>query len=157
MKDISDMKIMDFESSSIPRHNLLGGILSISLNSDSHKSYTLEQWERRVVPALMLGQFSYYLSDEGLPLAFCNWAFVSTAVRSALLTGDRDIVPSDWQSGDSPFIVELIAPFGHEQQVVADVAERVFKISRGDKICVQRGLRHTDIGYVTKSVEWIGI
>jgi cytolysin-activating lysine-acyltransferase len=54
------------------------------------------------------------------------WASVNDAVAARLAEGGVRMGPQDWTSGDQLWIVEVIAPFGGHDAMVADLKERVF-------------------------------
>ncbi|HHL2711413.1 TPA: toxin-activating lysine-acyltransferase [Yersinia enterocolitica] len=42
-----------------------------------HRAYFVSEWFQQIYPAITLNQFRYYTDEQGNPLAFCNWAFLS--------------------------------------------------------------------------------
>lgn len=78
--------------------------------------------EERFRPALLLSQFVYYTDAFGVPAAFCTWAWLSPAVLQDVLETSRELRADEYNCGDLPFISELIAPFGHCQTVIGDLA-----------------------------------
>ncbi|WP_280513340.1 toxin-activating lysine-acyltransferase [Chromobacterium amazonense] len=136
---------------------MLGGVMLLSQYSPLHRRYSVAEWQHRIIPAFDLDQFCYYEDDQGRPVAFCNWAFVSIQVRKILLSGSRDLIETDWQSGDFIFIPEMIAPFGHARAVVRDLRQRVFSSKKGQRVCTVRGTIHPDVGTCARKVQWFSI
>lgn len=136
---------------------LIGGVMRLSQYSAIHLDYTVLQWQRRVLPSIDLNQYSYYEDEDGWPMAFCNWALVSSEVRNVLLAGERDLAVSDWASGDIVFITELIAPFGNVRAVLNDLRRRVFSDKKGQVGYAVQGVVHVGQGYFSKKVRWFTV
>ncbi|MBP4048402.1 toxin-activating lysine-acyltransferase [Chromobacterium violaceum] len=136
---------------------LIGGVMRLSQYSAIHLHYTVAQWQRRILPSINLNQYRYYEDEDGRPIAFCNWALVSSEVRNALLAGERDLVVSDWASGDTIFITELIAPFGNVRAVLHDLRRHVFSDRQGQVGYAVQGVTHAGQGYFTQKVRWFTV
>lgn len=68
-----------------------------------------------VLPAVALRQFRLVRDKDGAPIAYVSWALFSREVEEKI-TGlplddklHESIVPSDWKSGERPFIIDLYA------------------------------------------------
>ncbi|MFA0125256.1 RTX toxin-activating lysine-acyltransferase RtxC, partial [Vibrio sp. 10N.261.48.A2] len=85
---------------------IIGGVMLLSQHSPLHRRYVVAEWQQRIMPAFELNQFCYYEDEQGRPIAFCNWAFLSEQSRDELLSGVREISLSDWQSGQHIYIPE---------------------------------------------------
>ena len=137
--------------------NLIGGVMLLSQHSPLHSRYVVAEWQQRIMPAFELNQFCYYEDEQGRPIAFCNWAFLSEQSRDALLSGDREISLSDWRSGQHIYIPEMIAPFGHGREVVNDLRRRVFLPWKGQKVCTVRGKVDVQNDRCIRKVQWFSI
>jgi len=112
--------------SEIDALRIVSGVEFLAGYSPLHVSYAPEELERRLAPSLPLGQFRYYTDPCGVPLAFCNWAWLDARVlREALATG-RDLTAEEFQCGDLPFFCEFLAPFGHCRAVARDLRRLPF-------------------------------
>ncbi|MGR1225259.1 RTX toxin-activating lysine-acyltransferase RtxC [Aeromonas veronii] len=150
----------DFQSKELnwqQKQHMLGGIMLLSQRSSLHRSYFVSQWQQRILPALEFNQFCYYEDSHGRLVAFCNWAFVSLSIRDALLSGERELLPEDWQSGDHIFIPEMIAPYGHARAVVSDLRRRVFLPWKGQRVCTVRAYVHDGFEHCARRVQWFSI
>ena len=136
---------------------MIGGVMLLSQHSPLHRHYVVAEWQQRIMPAFELNQFCYYEDDQGRPIAFCNWAFLSEQNRDELLSGTRELLPSDWRSGEHIYIPEMIAPFGHGRQIVNDLRRRVFLPWKGQKVCTVRGKLNTQTNQCIRSVQWFSI
>jgi len=125
---------------------LFGAMAWLWMQSSTHRHCPLHELERLLVPALKTGQFVLALDKSRLeqPVGLLTWAnFSAQAEEQYLHTLDRRLQPGDWQSGDRPWILDWVAPFGHTQ-AIALAAQRLLNQSvyrtlyhKGD----QRGLK----------------
>ena len=81
---------------------------------------------------VMLQQFRMYYQNapeaQGgqRPIGVVLWARVSEEVEQMLEKGTTRMRPQDWKSGDRLWVVEVIAPFGGQDAMVADLKAKVF-------------------------------
>lgn len=136
---------------------IIGGVMLLSQHSPLHRRYLVAEWRQRIIPALELNQFCYYEDDDGNPIAFCNWAFLSESTRNELLSGIREISLSDWRSGQHIFIPEMIAPFGHGRAIVNDLRRRVFLQCKGQRVCTVRAKVDVQNNRCIRKVQWFSI
>ena len=74
---------------------------------------------------ILLQQFRlFYAKDR--PIGVALWAYVSDEVQERLAQGSTRLAPNDWKSGDNLWLVELIAPFGGQDEMVTDLKAKVF-------------------------------
>jgi cytolysin-activating lysine-acyltransferase len=99
---------------------ITSGVFYLSRHSSLHSLYPVETLTRRIGPSLPLGQFHYYTDPLGVPVAYCNWAWLTAPVLADVLATGRDLHAQEFQCGDLPFFYEFLAPFGHCQAVVRD-------------------------------------
>ena len=59
-------------------------------------------------------------SDIHEPLGFITWAFFSAEAEQAYLTGSRKLQAEDWNSGDIPYVIDFVGPFGSVMQMVKE-------------------------------------
>ena len=64
------------------------------------------------------------------PIGVVLWARVSEEVEQMLERGTTRMRPQDWKSGDRLWVVEVIAPFGGHDAMVADLKAKVFQPRR---------------------------
>ncbi len=116
---------------------IVSGVQFLCRYSRLHASYPPQMLDRRIAPSLTLGQFHYYTDPRGIPLAFCNWAWLNAKVLGEMLATGRDLHPDEFRCGDLPFFYELLAPFGHCRAVVRDL--RGLPSFKGRRIPAIRG------------------
>lgn len=104
-----------------PRVATVVGEITWLLSQSAFHRHTLflADIEWLVVPAVRHGQFRVYRS-RGQPVGTALWAFVGGAVRWRLEAGGR-IAASEWRSGDAPWLVELVAPFGQAEVMLREL------------------------------------
>lgn len=116
---------------------VLSGVHFLCGYSRLHVRYPPEMLDRRIAPSLTRGQFHYHTDPRGVPLAFCNWAWLNTQVLSETLATGRDLQPDEFRCGDLPLFYELLAPFGHCRAVVHNLRDLPF--FKGRRIPAIRG------------------
>lgn len=97
---------------------VLSGVLHLASYSPLHESYGSDVLMARIAPSLALGQFQYHTDPDGLPLAFCNWVWLSEDVLAEVTATERDLGPDEFRCGEHPFFYEFLAPFGHARAAV---------------------------------------
>ena len=89
---------------------------------DQHLRFTfIADLDWRLLPPLVLDQCRVY-SKADLPWAFATWAFVSDAVDQRLRSTSPIIAPHEWKSGERPWLIDVVAPFGDAEQVAREAA-----------------------------------
>lgn len=78
-----------------------------------------------LLPAIVLDQCRLFTKGK-LPYAFVSWAFVSDAIDARLRSGIPKIAPHEWQSGPHVWLIDIVAPFGHGEEVVDELRRTLF-------------------------------
>jgi len=78
-----------------------------------------------LLPPIQAGQFRLFQANQR-PVGAAIWAHASEDVAERLAQGGR-VAVHEWQSGDQPWIVDLIAPQGGQQKMLQDLADGVLK------------------------------
>ena len=111
---------------------MLGEIVWLMSASPVHKGFFISDLEWLVMTPVMLQQFRMYYQNaapgEGgqRPIGVVLWGRVSQEVEESLQRGTTRLRPQDWKSGDRLWVVEVIAPFGGQDAMVADLKAKVF-------------------------------
>jgi len=103
---------------------LLGPIAWLMLQQPSTRYQLLSDLESRIMPALILDQSKLYMRDE-IPIGYMSWAKLSNDVAQRYQQKPHLIAPSEWNSGNEIWIIDLIAPFGGGQPMVQEL-KRLF-------------------------------
>jgi cytolysin-activating lysine-acyltransferase len=99
---------------------VLGEITWLMTQSPRHKAIPLGDLEWLVMPAILLRQFRiFYKGDQ--PVGVALWALADELVAKRIDAGDRRLAAVEWKSGPHLRIVELVAPFGGEAEMRAQV------------------------------------
>ncbi|MEZ5923939.1 MAG: toxin-activating lysine-acyltransferase [Hyphomicrobiaceae bacterium] len=95
-----------------------GEIVSVLMRSEHYKSYTLQDLEWLVVPAVLSNQFllaEARAKGNGFtaPVGVVLWANVSADVDQRLTANVAQPIrlkPEEWRSGDIPWLVDAVGP-----------------------------------------------
>ena len=79
------------------------------------------------------------------PIGVVLWGLVSDEVDARLTAGTTRLRPHDWKSGDKAWVVEVIAPFGGGDAMVADLKAQVFKDRELRALVVKDGKREVRV------------
>jgi cytolysin-activating lysine-acyltransferase len=106
------------ENDSLSRRNadVLGEILWLLAHSPLHRGWRLRDLESFVFPALKTNRYKLYKRD-GRPIGYVSVALLSKAVEDRWLAGGYLLQPEDWVSGDRPWVMDFITPFGDTEEV----------------------------------------
>lgn len=78
-----------------------------------------------LVPPVILDQCRLY-TKEDIPFAFFTWAKVSDTVDQRLRSGVPRIAPHEWQGGEHLWLLDIVAPFGQLEEMVAELHKTQF-------------------------------
>lgn len=104
---------------------MLGEITWLMTQSPVHKQLFIGDLEWFAMPAILLEQFRIFYGPNA-PAAVALWARVSEETEARLEAGAQKIRPDEWKNGDRPWLIELVAPFGAEDEILADLSQSVF-------------------------------
>jgi cytolysin-activating lysine-acyltransferase len=99
---------------------VLGEITWLMTQSPRHKAIPLGDLEWLVMPAILLRQFRIFYKGEQ-PVGVALWALVDELVAKRIDAGDRRLTAVEWKSGTAMRIVDIVAPFGGEAEMRAQV------------------------------------
>ena len=100
---------------------MLGEIAWLMTQSPRHKAMSLGDLEWLVMPAILLRQFRIFYQGER-PVGVALWALADQLVAKRIDAGDTRLTAVEWKSGASKRIVDIVAPFGGEAEMRAQVA-----------------------------------
>jgi cytolysin-activating lysine-acyltransferase len=99
---------------------VMGEITWLMTQSPRHKAIPLGDLEWLVMPALLLRQFRIFYKGEQ-PVGVALWALVDDLVARRIDAGDRRLTAVEWKSGAAMRIVDIVAPFGGEAEMRAQL------------------------------------
>lgn len=105
---------------------MLGEIVWLMSQSPVHKQLFIGDLEWFAMPAILLEQFRIFYGPNA-PAAVALWAMVSEETEARLEGGAQKLRPDEWRNGDRPWLIELIAPFGAQDEILADLSKSVFE------------------------------
>jgi cytolysin-activating lysine-acyltransferase len=106
-------------------------IVSCFFSSPKYQTVTIGQLGRIILPAINLKQFVVLNVDtaHSTDTAYASWAFLTTKIVRDLLSGRKTIFElstEDWEAGENPWIIDLIAPPEMYQEVLKTIQHTVF-------------------------------
>jgi cytolysin-activating lysine-acyltransferase len=104
---------------------MLGEIVWLMTQSPIHKQLFLSDLEWFCMPAILLEQFRVFYGPQS-PAAVALWASVSDDTQARLQAGGYKLRPDEWRNGENLWLIELIAPFGAQDEIMADLKTSIF-------------------------------
>ena len=101
---------------------VLGEITWLMTQSPRHKATPLGDLEWLLMPAILLRQFRIFYKGEQ-PVGVVLWALADDLVAKRIDAGDARLAAVEWKSGAAMRIVDIVAPFGGEAEMRAQVGE----------------------------------
>ncbi len=99
---------------------------------DPRKRYTFiadQDW--LLMPPVVLDQCKLYMKNE-MPWVFITWALVNDEIDQRLRSNVPKIAPHEWKSGEHVWLIDVVAPFGESEEMIADLRKTEFP---GRKVC----------------------
>lgn len=100
---------------------LLGPALWLFARDQRLRFTFIADLDWRLLPPLVLDQCRLY-SKADMPWAFATWAFVNDGVDQRLRAHPTAIAPHEWKCGTTPWLIDVVAPFGDAEQVAGEAA-----------------------------------
>ena len=100
---------------------VLGEITWLMTQSPRHKAIPLGDLEWLLMPAILLRQFRIFYKGEQ-PVGVVLWALVDDLVADRIDAGDKRLTAVEWKSGTNMRVVDIVAPFGGEAEMRAQLA-----------------------------------
>ncbi|MFN3727339.1 MAG: toxin-activating lysine-acyltransferase [Allosphingosinicella sp.] len=107
--------------------HVLGEITWLLSQSPLHKSLFISDLEWMVMPAILLEQFRIFYGPNQQPAGLVLWGSVSDETEQRLIDHQIKLAPQEWQGGDNLWLIEMVAPFGGQEEMLADVAATIFQ------------------------------
>ena len=100
---------------------VLGEIVWLMTQSPRHKGIPLGDLEWLAMPAILLRQFRIFYKGEQ-PVGVALWALVDDLVAKRIDANDRRLTAVEWKSGTNMRVIDIVAPFGGEAEMRAQLA-----------------------------------
>ena len=104
---------------------ILGEITWLMTQSPTHKQLFISELEWYCMPALIVRQFRMFYGPQS-PAACVLWANVSEETETRLESGAHRLRPDEWNNGDRPWLIDVLAPFGAVDEILKDLSTNVF-------------------------------
>jgi cytolysin-activating lysine-acyltransferase len=105
--------------------SMLGPASLLMIQQSATRHTLLSELEWRVMSALVLDQAKIYMGED-TSIAYVPWAKMSEQCAARYKNPPHESMPADWKSGEQIRIIDLITPFGGDQEVMKDLQENVF-------------------------------
>lgn len=105
---------------------MLGEIVWLMSQSPTYKQLFIGDLEWFAMPPILSEQFRVFYGPNS-PAAVAFWAFVSEETEQRLEAGGHKLRADEWRNGDRPWLVELVAPFGAEEEILRDLSTSAFE------------------------------
>ncbi|MEL6978855.1 MAG: toxin-activating lysine-acyltransferase [Pseudomonadota bacterium] len=92
--------------------------------STSHRGLSLSDLDGLAMRAGLLKQFRMFQENE-MPIACVIWALAADDVVDRIRSGRFRLKPQEWRSGETPIVVEAIAPFGDSAILRDEIQEEL--------------------------------
>lgn len=107
--------------------HVLGEITWLFSQSPLHKNLFISDLEWMVMPAILLEQFRIFYGPNQQPAGLILWGSVSDETEQRLINHQIKLAPHEWKGGDNLWLIEMVSPFGGQDEMLADMAATVFK------------------------------
>ncbi len=105
--------------------DIFGQVTWLMTQSKGHRNFFVSDLEWLAMPPLLHRQFRIFPGKDQ-PLGVALWAKLSDEAAARLEGGSNRLAPNEWNSGPNLWLVELIAPFGHQDKMLTDLQQTVF-------------------------------
>lgn len=98
-----------------------------------------------IMPPIILNQYRLWVRN-GLPVGYASWGLLGPEAADRMAGGVRRLSPGEWKSGESIWLVDFVAPFGGDAEMIAELKSQVFS---GKTV---KTLRADPVGGITAAV-----
>ena len=115
----------DAESSATAPRNpasdaVLGQVVWLMMNMPQYRHVFLADLEWMVLPPILLNQYRLFHAGNRA-VAFAAWAYLSEEAEARLQGPNPRLAPAEWKSGDRLWLIDLHAPFGHQDLALKEL------------------------------------
>jgi cytolysin-activating lysine-acyltransferase len=104
---------------------VLGEVTWLLTQSPIHKQLFVGDLEWFVMPPVLLEQFRIFNGPQH-PVGVALYARVGADTDARLEAGAHKLRADEWKCGDQGWLIELVAPFGGQDELLADFAAAIF-------------------------------
>lgn len=127
-KNPSFMEVYDRSSSPIQRDHLKAGYaVKVLCQSSSKNMRGVNYFKNIIMWAIEHQQIKFMFNEDGDPVAYVVWASLSSDVEQRILDTHRvDIHFSEWNEGDSLWVLDLVCCPGYLKYVLRFLRDNTF-------------------------------
>lgn len=107
--------------------HVLGEITWLLSQSPIHKNMFIADLEWFVMPAILLEQFRLFPGPNGQPAGLITWGSISNDTEQRLREHKVRLAPHEWKCGPNLWLIEMVSPFGGQEEMLADAAATIFR------------------------------
>ena len=104
---------------------VLGEITWLLTQSPIHKQLFIADLGWFVMPPVLLEQVRIFNGPQH-PVGVALWATASEDTENRLISGAHKLRADEWKNGERLWLIELIAPFGEQEEIMADFSANIF-------------------------------
>ncbi len=127
----TDLQQLQEAKAALKKLPILGPVFWLYARDERRKFTFIADLDWLLMPPVVLDQCKLYLKDE-IPWAFITWALVSDEIDQRLRSQIPKIAPHEWKSGEHVWLIDIVAPFGHAEEMVEELRRTQFA---GRKVC----------------------
>ena len=119
------------------RHDQAGRVAELLAAGEYGSSRQIRYFQTIVFPAIAHNQIELFYNEDTNAVGAVVWATLAADVEKRVIkTGRIDLHISEWNEGDSLWIVDLVAPFGHLPYILQSCRDDLFL--EFDRVCYCR-------------------
>jgi hemolysin-activating ACP:hemolysin acyltransferase len=105
----------------------LGFACQLMPKASSHAMRPMHHLDTLVMPAIRHDKIKFFFNDEGRVCGYVIWALVAEDVEDRFIrSGSMDLHVSEWNEGESLWIIDLLVPYGSLKYVLRHLRDKLF-------------------------------
>lgn len=128
LSTISPNKLAENQAtSSVEFCRQVGIATSLMLQTQEYPHFALACVKVWLYPPILMRQVRFFYDYRGQPIGYATWAFLAEDVVDRLKHDPRFMLhDSEWNEGDSVWVMDFVAMPGYVRALVAELAETEF-------------------------------
>lgn len=106
----------------------LGFACRLMPQAPSHAMRPMRHLDTLVMPAIRHDKIKYFFNDDGHVCGYVIWALLAEDVEERFIrNGSMELHISEWNEGDSLWIIDLLVPHGNLKYVLRYLRDELFR------------------------------
>ena len=105
---------------------VIGEAMTLMAQCALYRDRSLEDVCQLILPPLNFGQMRIWRRGR-MPVGIATWANLDEEREINVLRRDAHLAPEEWNCGDRPVVMDVIAPFGDGYAIARDLTRSVFQ------------------------------